>query len=39
MFGCTETFQSDAARSAPPKKADEGRVDKLLEELLGDVDT
>jgi hypothetical protein len=42
MFGCTETFQSDAARlaarSASQKKADEGRVDELLEELLGNID-
>jgi hypothetical protein len=46
MFGCTETFQSDAARQAPrpasqkPARdnADDGRVHELLEELLGDVD-
>ncbi len=45
MFGCTETFHSEAARQAtrPPQQAaresaDEGRVDELLEELLGDTD-
>ena len=42
MIGCTETFQSDAARRATrpasQKKADEGRVDELLEELLGNGD-
>jgi hypothetical protein len=38
ILGCTETFHSEAARSAPQKKADESRVDELLEELLGDAD-
>jgi hypothetical protein len=46
ILGCTETFHSEAARqatrSAPQnaarENADEGRVDELLEELLGDVD-
>jgi hypothetical protein len=46
ILGCTETFHSEAARlatrPAPGKaardNADEGRVDELLEELLGDTD-
>jgi hypothetical protein len=46
MFGCTETFHSEAARQAtrpapekaPRDNADEGRVHELLEELLGDTD-
>ena len=42
ILGCTETFHSEAARqatrSAAQNAADEGRVDELLEELLGDVD-